>query len=131
MHSGLVYSQAEDKVLATVMDASTIVEVDSQFHLIQSEFITLLHVIEITQDTNLNILYATTTNHQLHKLTHDGRVIKTVGQYGTRRAEFNFPNGLRVSKKRELYVCDSRNNRVQVFDLDLNFKQSFGKKGTG
>ena len=36
-----------------------------------------------------------------------------------------------MSKKRELYVCDSGNNHVQVFDLDLNFKQSFGKKGTG
>ena len=129
--AGLVYSQTEDKVLATVMDTSTIVKVDSQFHLIQSEFITLLHVNEITKDADLNILYATTTNNQLHKLTHDGRVIKTVGQYGTRRAEFNFPNGLRVNKKRELYVCDSRNNRLQVFDLDLNFKRSFGKKGTG
>lgn len=28
-------------------------------------------------------------------------------------------------------MCDGNNNRVQVFDLSLNFKQSFGKKGTG
>ena len=43
------------------------------------------------------------------------------------------PNGLRVNKKRELYICDTRNNRVQVFDLyiDLNFKRAFGKYGTG
>ncbi len=36
-----------------------------------------------------------------------------------------------MSKNNELYVCDSNNDRVQIFDLDLNFKRSFGKKGTG
>ena len=46
-------------------------------------------------------------------------------------AEFDHPIGLCVSKKNELYVCDSGNNRIQVFDLDLNFKRSFGRKGTG
>ena len=54
-----------------------------------------------------------------------------VGKLGKENAEFSSPNGLRVSKNNELYVCDSYNNRVQVFDLDLNFKRSFGKKGTG
>ena len=50
---------------------------------------------------------------------------------GNGKGEFDYPNGLRISKSCELYVCDSYNNRVQVFDLDLNFKRSFGKKGTG
>jgi tripartite motif-containing protein 2/3/tripartite motif-containing protein 71 len=84
-------------------------------------------VSEITQDK----AYATTDKNELHKLSNDGKIIRTVGRSGKRNAEFKFPNGLRVSKNDELYVCDSNNNRVQVFDLDLNFKRSFGKKGTG
>ena len=83
------------------------------------------------QDSALNIFFATTSDNQLHKLSNDGRIIKTVGQFGKRNTKFNLPNRLRVSKTNELYVCDSGNNRVQVFDLDLNFKRSFGKKGTG
>jgi DNA-binding beta-propeller fold protein YncE len=88
-------------------------------------------VSDITQDKERNIIYATTGKNKLHKVSNDGKIIKTVGRSGKRDAEFNFPNGLRVSKNDELYVCDSHNNRVQVFDLDLNFKRSFGKKGTG
>lgn len=43
------YSQADAKVLATVMDAGTIVKVDSQFHLVQDEAINFPHASEITQ----------------------------------------------------------------------------------
>ena len=129
--TSLVYSETEDKVLATVKNDGTVKIVDLQLCLIVSEFIKLAHVIEITQDTALNIFYVTTNDDQLHKVSNDGRIIKAVGRSGKRNAEFSHPNGLRVSKNRELYVCDSRNNRVQVFDLDLNFKRSFGKDGTG
>ena len=129
--ASLVYSQADDKILATVMDAGAIVKVDLQFHLVQDEAINFPHASEITQGADLNIFYATTTNNQLHKIRNDGRIIKSVGQLGKGNSEFNYPNGLRVNKKHELYVCDTRNSRVQVFDLDLNFKRSFGKHGTG
>ena len=132
---GLVYSQTEDKILVTEVDNGRIMKItrDSQLHVhvILREFIKLTHVSEITQDADLNIFYANTSDNQLHKLSDDGNIIKTVGRLGKRNAEFNYPNGLKVSKNRELYVCDSRNNRVQVFDLDLDFKRSFGKSGTG
>ena len=129
----LIYSQAEGKVLTTIVNEGRVVKVDMQPHSIPrlSGFIKLPYVSEITQDTDRNIFYATTSKNELHKLSNDGRIIKTVGQSGKRNAEFNFPNGLRVSKKCELYVCDSKNHRVQVFDLDLNFKRLFGEKGRG
>ena len=129
--ASLVYSQTEDKILATIMEEDVVIKVDSQLRSIPSECIMLHHVTEITHDADLNIFYATTTDNQLHKLNDNGSIIKTVGQLGKKNVEFNYPNGLRVSKKCELYVCDSNNNRVQVFDLDLNFKRSFGKSGTG
>ena len=121
--------RVQDTVLVVEMNKSRIIEIDSHLHF--KEFKQLSGAGELTQDSNLNIYVTTSTTHQLVKLSSTGSTIKIVGKLGKRNAEFNLPNGLRVSKNRELYVCDSGNNRVQVFDLDLNFKRSFGKKGSG
>ena len=128
---GLTYLQTEDKVLAAIVNEGTVLKVDTQLHSVHSEFIKLFRIAEIAQDTALNVFFATTRENQLHKLSNDGRIIKTIGRLGKRNAEFNRPNGLRVSKNHELYVCDSLNNRIQIFDRDLSFKRSFGKEGTG
>ena len=32
---------------------------------------------------------------------------------------------------KSMYICDRINHRIQVFDLDLNFIQSIGSRGTG
>ena len=83
---------------------------------------------ELTFDPQSDVIYATTwDNHKVHKLSSGGSLIKTVGGHGNLPGQFDLPNGLRVSKKSELYVCDSRNSRIQVFDVDLNFKRIFGK----
>ena len=116
----------QDKVLATEMNNGRIIEFDSRLHVVK-EFTQLSGPGELTQDLDFNI-YATSTHHQLVKLSSTGSIIKVVGQLGKGNAEFNVPNGLRI-KNCELYVCDTKNNRLQVFDLDLNFKRSFGKKG--
>ena len=124
----LIYSQG--MVIATEMNQNRIIEIDSQHHKIQ-ELRQFIGVYEVTQDAGLNFYVTTRKDHKLHKLSNDGRIMKTIGCHGTKKAEFDFPSGLRVSKNCELYVCDSDNNRIQVFDLDLNFKRLFGKKGTG
>ena len=131
--ASLLYSEIEDVVFATIMNDGRVInlKVNSQLHVTQHEFIRLYNVNEITHDAALDVFFVTSLEHQLHKLSNDGRIIKTIGRLGKKNVEFDYPNGLRVSKKRELYVCDSRNNRVQIFDLNLNFKRSFGKKGTG
>ena len=125
--TGLIYSQG--KVIATEKGRNRIVKIDSQCRL--KELIHLVDVTELTEDLNLDLYATTTMDHKVHKLSRSGKIIKTVGHYGKKNAEFNFPNGLRVSRSCELYVCDSGNNRIQVFDLDLKFKRSFGKKGSG
>ena len=125
--TGLIYSQG--KVIATEKGRNRIVKIDQQYRL--KELIQLVDVTELAEDSNLNLYATTTMDHKVHKLSRSGKIIKTVGHYGKKNAEFNFPNGLRVSRNHEIYVCDSGNNRVQVFDLDLKFKRSFGKKGSG
>ena len=91
-----------DKVLATEIKKGRIIEIDSYFNV--KEFIQLSGATELTPDSDLNI-YVSTSDHRVHKVSKDGRIIKTVGQLGKRNAEFNFPNGLRVSKtESSMYV---------------------------
>ena len=52
------------------------------------------------------------------------------GRKGSGQAEFNDPTGIAVAGA-EVFVADSRNGRIQVFDLDGNFKRQFGKPGKG
>ena len=44
-------------------------------------------------------------------------MIRAGGQLGSGKEEFRTPNGLRISKNHELYVCDSRNNRDKFSTL--------------
>ena len=47
------------------------------------------------------------------------------GTPGTGPGQFNDPTGIAVAGK-EVFVSDARNGRIQVFDLDGNFKRQFG-----
>ena len=64
--------------------------------------------------------------YKLQKFTSRGELIKCVGQ---KYAENGFCEirGLTV----RVYVCDREINRIQVFDLDLNFIRSIGSYGRG
>ena len=86
---------------------------------------------ECTTDKASNVYVSTVGDHMVHKFTSEGTHIRSIGGEGKRPGEFAYPNGLRVSSRKELYVCDSNNNRIQVFDIDLNFKREFGGPGTG
>ena len=80
----------------------------------------------ITDPQSGAIFVTTIESHEVHKFTKNGDLIKTVGGIGSQPGRFNFPNGLRVSRQSELYICDSFNQRIQIFDLDLNFKRVLG-----
>jgi len=53
------------------------------------------------------------------------------GRKGEGEGEFNEPCCLSVNKAGHLMVCDSGNNRVQVFELSGKFIAKFGTKGSG
>ena len=50
------------------------------------------------------------------------------GGKGSGPGQFNDPTGLAVAGD-EVFVADSRNGRVQVFDFNGNFKRQFGQPG--
>ena len=116
----------DNRLIVTEMNRNRILYVDSGFS------IALHGVNGITRDSESN-LYATTGEGapHLHKFTRKGIHIKSGGKHGTADGEFLYSNGPRVSINNELYICDSSASRVQVFDLDLNFKRAFGKAEKG
>jgi len=57
-----------------------------------------------------------TTGHK-HELTSPG--------------DFAMPGGMAVDSKGNLYVADTMNNRVEVFDAEGTFVETYGKNGDG
>ena len=59
----------------------------------------------------------------------DGRLVRTIGKRGVEEGEFNFPTNLAVDRESRIYVADTLNFRVQVFDRNGAFVKSFGRQG--
>ena len=56
--------------------------------------------------------------------------VKSWGMPGEADGQFNDPTGIAIIND-EVFVSDSRNARIQVFDLEGQFKRKFGSKGDG
>lgn len=50
------------------------------------------------------------------------------GEKGTKAGQFNDPTGIAVAGGK-VFVADSRNGRIQVFDLEGNYMHQFGRAG--
>lgn len=61
----------------------------------------------------------------------DGSAQQAIGRRGSEEAEFNFPTNLSVDRQGHLYVADTLNFRVQVFDRAGQFVRTFGTLGDG
>ena len=82
-------------------------------------------------------VYVTDTwNHRVQKFTRDGRPIKTWGQYGQPVIEnpesasfFWGPRGIAVDSSGHVYVADTGNKRIVIFDADGKYLTEFGTAG--
>lgn len=76
--------------------------------------------------------------HQKHFVVSDckiydlnGNFLYKIGKEGIRDGELNHPSLLSASKEGHLVVCDSGNDRVQIFDLRHGkFVTKFGSEGS-
>jgi hypothetical protein len=57
--------------------------------------------------------------------------VKTIGTNGPTSDQINGAMGLALDKSNRLFVADSGNNRIQVFDRDGNFLFRWGSNGSG
>ena len=69
-------------------------------------------------------------SQRLLKLCCDGMLLKAAGGRGEDPGQLDDPGSITLISNK-LFVCDGGNDRVQVFDTDLNFLDSFGTRGSG
>jgi len=76
-------------------------------------------------------LYVTDTHTHSIKVfdTETFKQIGTIGKRGKEEGNFNFPSHLTVDNDGKLYVVDTMNGRVEVFDQDGKFLLAFGEFG--
>jgi hypothetical protein len=81
---------------------------------------------DVAWDAQDNIFVADGYNNsRVVKIAKDGTWIKTVGTRGSGQNQFNTVHGIAVDAQQSLvYVADRGNNRIQVYDTDLNFKKT-------
>jgi DNA-binding beta-propeller fold protein YncE len=81
-------------------------------------------------DRASNRLYV--ANSKLHKIrvydTETGKFLFDIGGRGSEEGKLNFPTNLFI-KSGKIYVSDTGNFRVQLYDLDGRFLKTFGKVG--
>ncbi|KAH9509935.1 hypothetical protein Btru_044658 [Bulinus truncatus] len=87
----------------------------SQHGLFYPTHITYTHVGEV--------VVADTGNHRLAVFYGpEYMAFDFYGEFGSEYGKFFYPLGLATDRKRHLYICDSNNYRVQVFDSSFKFQ---------
>lgn len=83
--------------------------------------------------TRLYIVDAGGVDSQAHAVqvfdAQTGAFLQTIGKRGQNNGEFNFPLQAAVAPSGKLYVVDSGNFRIQVFNADGSFDTTFGSLG--
>jgi len=96
----------------------------------------MVHPAEIAIDTKNRLLYVSDTELD-QILVYDAdsfKLLRKIGTTGhkhelTTPGDFAKPTGLAVDEDGNLYVCDTLNNRIEVFDADGAFIRAYGKNG--
>lgn len=90
----------------------------------------LRHPVGLAFDAATQRLYvADTHDHDIKVFDADGRLLRTLGRRGEKPGEFNYPTYLALAKG-ELYVTDTMNARVQVFEVETGEpKRIIGERG--
>lgn len=83
----------------------------------------------LARDPRSGRLYVTdTARHRIVVLAPDGELIDVIGGRGKEAGKFNFPTHLAIAGN-ELYVADTLNFRIQIFNLTGDGRLSFGRVG--
>jgi len=84
----------------------------------------------IDVDHQNNIVMLEQESHQIIIFDMVSRqIIRRFGGTGKQDGEFGYPEDLCVDRLNRILVCDTENNRIQVFDHEGNHLFSFGSKG--
>lgn len=107
--------KAEDVITEGMVDPGGLA-VDTQNRLLYVADIELDQILVYDADTLKLLRKMGTTGHK-HELTSPG--------------DFSKPTSVAVDAEGNLYVADTYNNRIEIFDADGQFVSTFGKNGDG
>lgn len=69
-------------------------------------------------------IYITSSEHHcIASVDTEGKLVQQIGSKGSEEAQFNTPTGI-LTTDDEVFVCDTHNHRIQVFDDDLKWKRT-------
>ena len=63
----------------------------------------------------------------IYVFSHDGDFITQLGQTGQGPGEYNEPSSIAVSPVGEIYICDSGNSRICIYDQDYVFNRQVNR----
>jgi DNA-binding beta-propeller fold protein YncE len=79
-----------------------------------------------------NLYVADTHYHRVMVYSPQGQLLRRWGKEGQRPGEFIYPTDIAFDAKGDIYVSEyGDNDRISVFDKDINFLYQIGKFGTG
>jgi sugar lactone lactonase YvrE len=118
LHHVLVFDAAHkaEDVITDGMNEPGSLALDKENRLLYVSDVALDQVLVYDADS-LKLLRKIGTSGHNHELTTPG--------------DFAKPTGVAVDAEGNLYVCDTLNNRIEVFDADGKFIRAFGKAGDG
>lgn len=77
---------------------------------------------------NQGHVYITTEDNHVYKFDASGKnILLRFGSYGSKEGEFDRPHDITINHQGEIFVADSGNHRVQVFDARGKFITQFGQ----
>jgi len=69
--------------------------------------------------------------YYVHRYDKGGRYVGSINGVGGEAGAFDLPHAICLDTRKsppELYIADERNRRIQVYDLDGNYKRVFGSE---
>jgi NHL repeat len=86
---------------------------------------------DVTWDSQGNIYVSDGYgNSRFVKITPGGHWLKEVGTYGSGQDEFKIPHSIAADSHDNIYVADRNNSRIQVYDNDMNYKNTYTGMGS-